>query len=87
MVHLLPDADDNAVGPDIPIQYLAAGTCNNSIHFFRHFFYAEKTELLAGCHAVETCPHVFIPPSAIPAVVYVNAYTFSHIFLPGFFIC
>ena len=83
----LPHTDDNSIGPDIPMEYLAAGKGNDPVHFFCHFFYTEETEVLAGCHVAETCPHVFIPPSAIPAVVYVNAYTFSHIFLPGFCIC
>ena len=51
---------------------------DNAIHFLRHLFYAEETVLLAGCHAVETCPHVFVAPSAIPAVVYVNPGAFFH---------
>ena len=77
---LLPHANDNTIGPDICIDYLAAGKGNDSIHFFCHFFYAKETELLADCHGVETCPHVFIPPSTIPSVVYVNPDTFFHNF-------
>jgi hypothetical protein len=76
----LPHIDDHTVGPDISIEYFSAGKGNDPIHFFRHFFYTEEAELLAGCHVAETCPHVFIPPSAIPTVIYVNSYTFSHIF-------
>jgi hypothetical protein len=80
----LPYTDDNTIGPDISIEYLSAGKGNDPVHFFCHFFYTEETEVLAGCHVVETCPHVFIPPSTIPAVVYINPYTFSHIVVPGF---
>ncbi len=77
---LFPHTDDDTIGPVIPVKYLSACKGNDPIHFFRHFFNAEKTELLADCHTVETCPHVFIAPSTIPAVIYVNPYTFFHIF-------
>ena len=83
---LFPHTDDNTVGPVIPVEYFTSGKGNDPVHFFCHFFYAQETELLAGCHAAETCPHVFIAPSAIPAVVYVNPYTFFHYFRAQLFL-
>lgn len=75
---LLPHGNDHPIGPDIFINDLSTGEIDNPVHFLRHLFLAKKSEPLAAIHIAETCPHVFITPSAILAVVYVYFYTFSH---------
>jgi hypothetical protein len=81
---LLPHENNDTIGPDVFVENFAAGEGNDPIHFFRHLVNAEEAKLLAGGHAVQTCPHVFIAPSTILAIVYIDSYTFSHHF-PDYF--
>jgi len=71
---------DNPVGPVVSLKDLATGQGHNPVHLFRHFIRTEEAELPSDRHIAETCPHVFISPSAVPSVVYVNPYSFSHTF-------
>jgi len=75
-----PHRNDNSIGSVVPVDDLSSGEGNNPVHLFRHFISTEKTVFLADRHGAETCPHVLIAPSAVSSIVYVNSYTFSHIF-------
>jgi hypothetical protein len=69
---LLAHTENYAIGPLIPVVNFSTGKGNYPVHFLRHFFYTKEGEYLAGCHVAETCPHVFISPSTILPVIYVN---------------
>ena len=77
------DRNDDAVEAHILCNDLAAAKGHDPVHFFRHLRNAEERIFLAGIHAVKTCPHVFVAPSAVFAVIYVDADSFSHDPLPA----
>ena len=68
----------DTVGSIIPGKDFSARGRDQFVHALRHLGHAHKTVLFSGVHLAKTYTYVFIPPSAVLAIVNVYSYSFSH---------
>ena len=62
----------------IPGKDFSAGKWDYPVHSLCHLVNTEKTILFSRAHLCKTYTYVFIPPSAVFAIVNVYSYPFSH---------